>query len=160
LLRFITDARPILTLLQKLFSFQGRLRRRDYWLLTLAIGLVNLVIRAALAAWLELSFLDPRLNLLGFVTLWPILAILVKRMHDRERPAWIAFLGYVPHWFVLSAVFYPFPQWTLAVANGLGLIVGLWFLVEFGIMEGTLGANRYGRSPKHSKEQPSVLALG
>lgn len=83
-----------------LFSFEGRIRRRDYWLGLLALILVNLVLT---------FFVVPALVLVGGaagywlavlvtygVNLFVSAALMTKRLHDRDKPAmpWVAiFLG-------------------------------------------------------------------
>jgi len=63
----------------------------------------------------------------GIVTLlliWPSLAVAVKRCHDRNKSGF---------WVLISLI--PILGW-------------LWFLVEFGFLDGTQGPNRFGPSPK------------
>lgn len=124
-----------------LFSFNGRLPRSKYWLgqigvlvmirvITFVSNAVTHAVRpapgvqptaAALAAMLAMGVL--LLAALG-LALWGGLALVVKRWHDRDRSAAWALLGFLP-------------------------IVGwVWQGVECGFLEGTLGPNRYGPSPK------------
>lgn len=95
-----------MSLKDKIFSFEGRLRRRDYWLISIALGLavflVSDVLRLVLfgpaysiftagfgsfSAWSR----EPRIGWLAegasLATLWPSLALSAKRAHDRGRGA-------------------------------------------------------------------------
>jgi uncharacterized membrane protein YhaH (DUF805 family) len=55
--------------------------------------------------------------------LWVLLAISIKRWHDRDKPGWWALMGCFP-------------------------IVGwVWALVEAGCLRGTVGPNHYGPDP-------------
>lgn len=89
----------------KLFSFEGRLRRRDWWLAVIGLGVVQGVAVALLEEALlgpaaftlsdafagEPPVLDPRQTLISvavaLVFVWPSLALASKRAHDRDRSA-------------------------------------------------------------------------
>ena len=118
-----------MTLAQKLFSFQGRMRRRDYWLLSLMLGavvLVAYVVAAVLGVDVTSESDESTFLQLGVtvVLLWPSLAIGVKRCHDRDQSGWWWLLGLIP------------------------LVGGFWILINLGILDGTQGRNRFGPSPK------------
>lgn len=55
--------------------------------------------------------------------LWPSLASISKRLHDRGRSAWFMLIAFVP------------------------LIGVFWLLIECGFLRGESGANRFGPSP-------------
>jgi uncharacterized membrane protein YhaH (DUF805 family) len=108
-----------MSLRQILFSFEGRIPRKSFWLygvfglllislmVTLLLGIVGVHERSAEVA----------ANLL---IVWPAAAITVKRWHDRDKSAWWLLINLVP-------------------------VVGvIWSLVENGLLRGTEGANRFG----------------
>ncbi len=105
-----------------LFSFQGRISRRSYWLFALLtlpfIALVMLINRNAG---------NPPLQgpgaLLSLLLLWPSLAVQVKRWHDRDKSGGWVLITLIP------------------------LIGGLWALIENGFLPGTAGSNRFGPDP-------------
>ncbi|KQY30153.1 hypothetical protein ASD38_12770 [Caulobacter sp. Root487D2Y] len=139
-----------MTVLQKLFSFQGRLRRRDYWLFSfLVIGMV-IVLFVPLIVGFGLNAESPWIGLIPLVFIWPSLAMMVKRIHDRNKSGWLTLVYWTPS--VASNILEVFPGENLGpIKIGLGvvlIIIGLWFLIEFGFMDGTQGPNRYGKSPK------------
>jgi len=114
------------------FSFEGRIRRRDYWL-----GHVSVTLLMFLGLWMEISVQDAaRANLalllpvalfslaLPIVFMWSALAVQVKRWHDRDKSWPWLFIGFIP------------------------FIGGLWLFVELGCLDGTPGDNRFGHSPK------------
>jgi uncharacterized membrane protein YhaH (DUF805 family) len=122
-----------------LFGFKGRLPQRDFWLWTAALALVGGAITLAGQAFSP-ALAEPRFTIpllgdlpvtgaavLAFVLLlWPALAVMVKRSHDRGRSGW---------WLLLLAV----------------PVVGLVFwLIDLGFLEGSEHANRYGLSPKEA----------
>jgi uncharacterized membrane protein YhaH (DUF805 family) len=118
-----------MTLMQKLFSFQGRLRRRDYWLLSfLIVGVVIVIFMLAGALGVNVAQDSGEAALLqlvaSLVILWPSLAVGVKRCHDRNQSG---------RWLLMEII---------------PLVGGLWALVNLGILDGTQGPNRFGPSPK------------
>jgi uncharacterized membrane protein YhaH (DUF805 family) len=93
---------------QKLFSFEGRLRRRDWWLYLILLALIGLLLAeigmrmrgASMAPFMmganartfdRNAWMITRIEVQGAVSLllvWPELAIGVKRLHDRGRSGW------------------------------------------------------------------------
>lgn len=133
-----------MSITQKLFSFNGRLRRRDYWIFSILIGVVAGIVYTVLgmvmggsaanvdpndaaavqaAASGMLMTALPVIGITFLVTLWPYLALVIKRLHDRDRPAIFVLLSFIP-------------------------IVNLWIAIEVLFLDGTPGPNRYGPSPK------------
>jgi uncharacterized membrane protein YhaH (DUF805 family) len=139
-----------MTILQKLFSFQGRLRRRDYWLYNILLVLGALVVLVPVILALGLAADDARLSLLGLILTWPSMALLVKRIHDRDKTGRMALIYWIPSLVSTGLSFIPeFGLGGLKVFLDIGTgMIGLWFLVEFGFMDGTQGPNEYGPSPK------------
>jgi len=118
-----------MTFTQKLFSFQGRLRRRDYWLLSfLMIGVMIVIFILGAVMGIDVSRDSGEAALLQLVAtlilLWPSLALGVKRCHDRDQSGWWLLIEFIP------------------------IVGGLWALVNLGILDGTQGPNRFGPSPK------------
>jgi len=118
-----------------LFSFQGRINRAKFWLASIAITVVYLVVISLVFGSAALAS-DPAEALAsvgmigGIVTLaliilmtWIGLALGVKRWHDRNKSGWWVLIAFVP------------------------VIGGLWYLVECGFLKGTAGANTYGADP-------------
>ena len=139
-----------MTLMQKLFGFKGRLRRRDYWVLSLALAVVAIAIIAPLFLVLRLDIQDKHVELLALIFLWPSVALLVKRIHDRDKTGWMAANYWVPSLLSTGLTFVPeFGLGGLKVIlDIITTVVGVWFLIEFGFLDGTKGRNAYGPSPK------------
>lgn len=117
-----------MTLWRKLFGAAGRLRRRDYWLLS--IGSTVVITALDMLASLLLGGLDsgwpanPVSWILWFVSMWIGIALMIKRLHDR---------GKGPAWIIVFMI--PIVGW-------------IWAIVELGFLDGAPGPNRYGPSPK------------
>jgi uncharacterized membrane protein YhaH (DUF805 family) len=82
------------------------------------------------------------------LTLWPNIAVLVKRIHDRNKSGWLMLLYYVPailDYIISAAIGQQSP--AAVFLSLIMLVVGIWFFIEFGCMRGTIGANRYGPDP-------------
>ena len=145
------------------FSPRGRISRSQYWLKlflpVFAVGLVLGLLRLANGEVTSGPF-----STLGFLfhlaVLWPGIAILVKRIHDRNKSGWLAWLLYAPLIVIIItligggiaiAVGNNVAGGTLFIISGvLGIflvIVAIWFFIEFGCLRGTIGANRYGPDP-------------
>lgn len=154
----------------KLLGFEGRLRRRDWWLLSILLCVFQFIATVAAAIFLigpqemitegrgvNTHAITP-LNVLtlgiALLLMWPALALIVKRRHDRGGSGALVGLLYI---LSLAATYAPLSLFgggapaslLLAVVAGLAnLAVGLVFLIVLGLLDGTPGANEYGPSPK------------
>jgi uncharacterized membrane protein YhaH (DUF805 family) len=124
------------------FSTQGRVTRLHYWLGQVALFVVfKLVtvsahaVRTSLGAGASSRALSPLALSAAIIALvvimiclgaglWAGFALVVKRWHDRDKSWPWALLGFIP------------------------LVGWVWQGIECGFLEGTLGPNRYGASPK------------
>src|SRR5258708_33712342 len=106
------------------------------------------------------SAFDSLLNLFYLVTLWPGIAVLIKRIHDRNKTGWLVLLLYVPLVFLVAALIATVTAAVLdndaaTAASGIALAIGglitvaitIWFFIEFGCIPGTVGPNKYGPDP-------------
>jgi uncharacterized membrane protein YhaH (DUF805 family) len=154
------------------FSPSGRISRSQYWLKFMlpyiGISVVLQIIAAASgpgsALYVVISII---LFIFSLVALWPSIAILVKRIHDRNKSGWLCLVLYIPTIIFIILLFVWLAAILIAVAAGssasapsigafgvvvliLGLAcagIGIWFFVEFGCLRGTIGANRFGPDP-------------
>ncbi|HEX4007774.1 MAG TPA: DUF805 domain-containing protein [Acidobacteriaceae bacterium] len=110
---------------QKYAQFDGRSRRKEYWM----FALVNLIIGVALS----FCFLAARGSILaiafgivcflyGLAALIPSLAVSVRRLHDIGRSGWWLLIDFIPF--------------------------GCFVLLIFFVLDGTPGPNEYGPDPK------------
>lgn len=116
-----------------LFSFQGRMRRRDYWLYSLPVLLVSLPVFFYSATGNTAG--NPALEVLSLVILgfvfWASAALNVKRLHDRNKSAWWIIVTFLPY------------------------IGPIFVIVELGVLDGTKGPNQFGADPKGRGEPPA-----
>jgi uncharacterized membrane protein YhaH (DUF805 family) len=114
-----------LDVLKKYVAFDGRARRKEFWMFFLISTIISIVLsiidRAAgldfsngTNGWLQTIY--------GLAVLLPTLSVGARRLHDTNRTAW----------------------WLLLYLTCIGIIV----LIVFWAMEGTPGDNRYGPDPK------------
>jgi uncharacterized membrane protein YhaH (DUF805 family) len=100
-------------------------------------------------------------GLFQLIVLWPGIAVLIKRIHDRNKSGALVWALYGPMIpatiLVIAAIAVAGASGDRSVAAGLfavsavlwivAALVGIWFFVEFGCMRGTIGANRFGPDP-------------
>lgn len=117
-----------LTWKQILFSFQGRIPRRQYWA---GFGIQMLAVVALTAVFAGVIFNGRGVSDIGAFAvilglpflvflIWVGLAVQVKRWHDRNKSGWWVLVGFIPY------------------------IGGIWQIIECGCLRGTEGENRFG----------------
>jgi uncharacterized membrane protein YhaH (DUF805 family) len=128
------------------FSFEGRLRRRSYWLRSIAAGLAVGALGGAAIGLRPLS--TPAFYALGALSLgaglWVWASLSVRRFHDHGRNGWLGLGAMASAGAIGSLGQYlgvGLPAMTLASAVGLALFVYL------GFVPGTRGPNAYGPDP-------------
>ncbi|MBC0856408.1 DUF805 domain-containing protein [Pantoea stewartii] len=129
---------------QWFFSFRGRVGRRDFWLWQ-AIWVLLTSLLFFLAGN---DLLDTQMAAFGIVCLlWPASAIVVKRLHDRDRrgywallliAAWLLMAG---NWSMTGEVL----QWLIGRVLPFIILAGL--ILDLGVFRGTVGDNRFGAAP-------------
>lgn len=99
--------------------------------------------------------------ILTAIIAYPATAVMKKRLNDRDRPGWYVYLFWTPTVLSLllgitglsltmtdmSGVMVP-GQSTLGwIVSIFSIVIGLWALVELGILKGTDGPNQHGKDP-------------
>lgn len=115
-----------------LFSFQGRVCRKTYWLFLLALAVLGFIagVLAGLAGYEDSGV---AVLILTVLIVWPWLAIQVKRWHDTNRSGWWLLITFVP------------------------IIGPIWALVVNGFFRGDQGENQYGDDPLEEETVPDEL---
>jgi uncharacterized membrane protein YhaH (DUF805 family) len=120
---------------QKYAQFDGRSRRKEYWMFTL----INFLVYVALIACILVAYFAAQSTaagiafgviccLYGLAAIIPGLAVTVRRLHDIGRTGWWLLICLVP---------------------GGGLVIFV-----FSVLEGTPGPNGYGPDPKAATPYP------
>ena len=152
-----------------LFGFSGRINRAKYWLFVLVgflfMGagflavLPYILIERPSTSDLHQSVSPLKLLTLiaeGIVILAYIVAsfaILVKRLHDRNKSGWWLLI-----FFVLPSAFDAIndpkivPTWHIPPISSLALVLAsvvlsIWGFFEIALLRGTAGDNRFGADP-------------
>jgi len=169
-----------------LFGFRGRLRRRDWWLWSIGLGVTQILT----AEIVNLVLFGPTHSLLGgtgqaaaqratdtgpvavlwvitLAFLWPWLALSVKRAHDRDGRGVVAAICLLIATIRLPPDFYADAgakldaglwSWLPMTLAAFGLIAAQAYLVvTLGVLDGTKGPNRYGPSPKGSGSDAAAV---
>jgi uncharacterized membrane protein YhaH (DUF805 family) len=106
--------------IKKYAVFNGRARRKEYWMFVLFYILIYIGLFVV-----ESLVGSPGILVLIFALglLVPSIAVSIRRLHDTDRSGWWILIGFVP-------------------------LVGGIVLLVFMCLDGTAGANQYGPDPK------------
>jgi uncharacterized membrane protein YhaH (DUF805 family) len=135
-------------------SFDGRINRAKYWAGTVILAVISIVLGLLIGVIFGVSTLGVILvTLVTLALFYPAYAVAAKRFQDRDKPGVTALYGLVPV-LIASLLQSSGLAGTPDEPNGLGWIctlvtfgVGIWFLIELGILKGTPGPNRFGGDP-------------
>jgi uncharacterized membrane protein YhaH (DUF805 family) len=149
--------------LKKYATFSGRAPRPEFWWFILLYAVAQ-----ALAAALEYALGMPKLRmgygavrlLLGLITLFPLLAVCVRRLHDIGRTGlWVLgvwFLGSVANGVVFGSRMVGATT-TMEVFSMVKLAI--WaLLLAFCALPGIRGPNEYGPDPYGAADLEEVFA--
>lgn len=115
-----------LGVLKKYVDFNGRARRKEYWMFVWFNILISIVLGAvdyATGMYQAEAGVGVLSGLYSLAILLPSIAVAVRRLHDTSRSGWWLLIAFVP------------------------LIGGLVLLV-FMVLDGTPGSNEHGPNPK------------
>jgi uncharacterized membrane protein YhaH (DUF805 family) len=115
-----------LEVLKKYAVFNGRARRKEYWLFFLFNIIISIVL-GIIDGIVGTSGAVGSLGLLGCIytlaVLIPGIAVAVRRLHDTSRSGWWILIGLIP-------------------------IIGAIVLIVFMVQDGKPGENQFGKNPK------------
>jgi uncharacterized membrane protein YhaH (DUF805 family) len=109
--------------LKKYAVFNGRARRKEYWMFVLWNFIIGLVI-GFLSGFLGILIILLYLYMLAILI--PSLAVTVRRLHDTNRSGWWWFINFIP-------------------------VIGFIILIVFLAQDSQPGENQYGPNPKGSE---------
>ncbi len=116
-----------LKVLKEYTNFNGRARRKEYWMFTLfniLFGLGAMVLDNLLGTSNPTSGYGIIYGVYTLVVLIPGLAVAVRRLHDVGKSGWMLLIGLIP------------------------LIGAIWLLVLM-VKDSDSGENQYGENPKN-----------
>ncbi|MGP7735716.1 DUF805 domain-containing protein [Oceanimonas smirnovii] len=115
-----------LEVLKKYAVFEGRSRRKEYWMFILFTTLISLFL-AFFDGMVGLFSEEMGIGVLGgiytLLVLLPSLAVTVRRLHDIGRSGWWVLIAFIP-------------------------LVGVLVLFVFMLLDSKPGENQYGNNPK------------
>ncbi len=139
--------------LGRYFSFKGRTSRLGYWRIQIPLLLILAVFWSAGFLLAESTGID-RLSALGLIAYLPVqwagVALLFRRLHDRNKSAWWIVPFYVVPLALTATARFQLDKGGSAAMGLLSLpafVLLLWAFIEIGFVRGTRGANRYGADP-------------
>jgi uncharacterized membrane protein YhaH (DUF805 family) len=115
------------------------------------LSIDELIRMLGLASHLSLSLRDTISlagNLIGMpILMWIVLAVSIKRLHDRDRSGW-----WIMPFFVLPCLSDHLPDWLTdsiftAPLSLAFFILGIWGFIELGFLRGTSSTNQFGPDP-------------
>jgi uncharacterized membrane protein YhaH (DUF805 family) len=132
-----------------LFGVRGRIGRSEWWIASCILIIVGFVLLSAIGRFNVV--LTVVLALVCLLIAYCLLAVAVKRLHDRNRRGWwIFFFALTPVMLgsIVSALGAEMDFALDYAAWAVVLVIAIWALLEFGFMPGTAGLNRYGPDPR------------
>lgn len=112
--------------LKKYAVFNGRARRKEYWMFAL-FNIVISIVLGLIDVTLGLMVADGSVGLLGLIyglaVLLPGIGVAIRRLHDTNRSGWWLLIAFIP-------------------------LIGVIVLLVFMVLPGTAGSNDHGPDPK------------
>ena len=124
-----------LKVLRNYFNFEGRARRKEYWmfvLVNLIVGIVRGIVDSVLHTRTT-SGIGIVGSLYSLAVLVPSIAVGARRLHDIGRSGWWQLIGLVP-------------------------ILGWIVLIVWAATAGDSGSNRFGPDPKLGEDGAPAMA--
>ncbi len=117
------DKKPMPKGVWLLFSFQGRISRKTFWIFNGFVFIAGILLGLMTDPVNDIKDISSAHIFFMFWMLWPNMAVQAKRWHDQDKSAL---------WLLVNLIPYIGPLWALATN---------------GITPGTTGPNRFGPDP-------------
>ena len=117
-----------LEVLKKYAVFDGRARRKEYWmffLINLVVSVVLIAIDNLIGTFSHQAGVGLLQGLYSLAVLIPSIAVTVRRLHDTGRTGWWILIGLIP-------------------------FIGGIILLIFMVLDSEPGTNQYGPNPKEA----------
>jgi uncharacterized membrane protein YhaH (DUF805 family) len=125
-----------LEVLKKYAVFDGRARRKEYWMFVLinfVITVVLILIDILIGTFSPQTGVGLLQGLYALAVLIPFITVTVRRLHDTGRSGWSMLIGLIP-------------------------IIGGIVLLIFMVQDSQPGANQYGPNPKDDYSVTASIA--
>jgi uncharacterized membrane protein YhaH (DUF805 family) len=110
-----------LNVLKNYVNFNGRARRKEYWMFTLITVIITIILSIV---ELILGFEEAVITALySLAVMLPTLAVTIRRLHDTGRSGW---------WFLISLI----------------PLIGAIVILVFTVQDSQVDENKYGPNPK------------
>jgi uncharacterized membrane protein YhaH (DUF805 family) len=136
-------------------STEGRIGRKMWWIGHIILGVIGIIVTFSVAGLFgHMSFVTRFFNLIYvLVVAYPAYAVSAKRFQDRNKSGalgailiGISALSALLNLFGLGTD--PVHPGAVSIILGIAMmIVAIWYLIELGILRGTVGDNQYGPDP-------------
>ena len=135
--------------MERFMTFEGRIGRQEWWIGIGILIAIGIVVGLILGLIFGDGFFGRLIQLIISVIMLALFAGLsVRRLHDREKGAnpwlWI-FIGFSRIEFMGESIWVPGLLASLVL--WISAIVGIWAIIELGVLKGTDGPNEYGADP-------------
>ena len=115
---------------KKTFNFSDRSRRKEFWMFTLWVFIISIVL--TIVEFATGLVIEPDIGILttifSLVILIPSLSVTVRRLHDIGRTGWWLLLGLIP-------------------------LLGWIALLVLTLLDSESGSNKYGPNPKETADE-------
>ncbi len=160
-------------------SFSGRINRAKWWIGVIVAGVLGSVASIAVNPAAMQAFSNPEATLnnidlikptigqlvVGLIFAVFILAVIFKRLNDRNWPAWVGMLiaviyigTQIAQYFMLQGATdiadFQAKSVPFSIISG---VVFLFLLIDNGMLKGTVGPNQYGEDPLAHKGSDTTV---
>jgi len=124
-----------LKVLKNYFNFEGRARRKEYWMFVLFSLIISIVI--GVVDGILGTKTSAGIGMLGAVyslaVIIPSIAVGARRLHDIDKSGWWQLIGFIP-------------------------LLGWIVMIVWAATEGNHGTNRFGPDPKAGEDGARAVA--
>ena len=134
-------------------STEGRIGRQTFWIGHIVLAVIGIVLALLTASLFgQMSFMTRLISLI-YIVAYPAYAVSAKRFQDRNKSGSLGAI--LIGLSVFSALLDLFgltgnpiaPNMFGILLSLITLAVAIWYLIELGILRGTVGDNQYGPDP-------------
>ncbi|NJB81553.1 DUF805 domain-containing protein [Wenyingzhuangia aestuarii] len=122
-----------LKVLKQYADFNGRARRKEYWMFFLFNIIISWVLQG-IAITSGFSLIGYIASIYSLAVLLPGIGVSIRRLHDVNKSGWFMFIALIP-------------------------LVGMIWLIVVLATEGDKGPNQYGPDPKNPTDELNEIGI-